>query len=86
MLYSECAKRWKQCLDPQLDRSEWTELEVGLYVHGESRIVMLIRTITEPTIDGGMCCQGATMERDSDGAFPYPVTKLDQESVSMSLG
>ncbi|KAE8132872.1 Homeodomain-like protein [Aspergillus pseudotamarii] len=23
----QCAKRWKQCLDPQLDRSEWTELE-----------------------------------------------------------
>ncbi|KAL4890072.1 Homeodomain-like protein [Aspergillus ambiguus] len=21
----QCAKRWKQCLDPQLDRSEWTE-------------------------------------------------------------
>ncbi|KAJ5476097.1 hypothetical protein N7475_001826 [Penicillium sp. IBT 31633x] len=23
----QCAKRWKQCLDPQLDRSEWTEEE-----------------------------------------------------------
>jgi hypothetical protein len=26
----ECAKRWKQCLDPQLDRSEWTEDDVCL--------------------------------------------------------
>jgi hypothetical protein len=24
----ECAKRWKQFLDPQLNRSEWTEEEV----------------------------------------------------------
>ncbi|PWY93212.1 hypothetical protein BO94DRAFT_622366 [Aspergillus sclerotioniger CBS 115572] len=23
----QCAKRWKQCLDPQLDHSEWTEAE-----------------------------------------------------------
>ena len=30
ILWSECAKRWTHCLDPALDRSEWTPEEVSI--------------------------------------------------------
>lgn len=29
-IYAECAKRWQQSLDPELDRSEWRDEEVRL--------------------------------------------------------
>jgi hypothetical protein len=29
-IYTECAKRWQQSLDPELDRSEWRDEEVRL--------------------------------------------------------
>jgi lysyl-tRNA synthetase class I len=28
--YAECAKRWQQSLDPELDHSEWREEEVRI--------------------------------------------------------
>lgn len=80
---TECAKRWKQCLDPQLDRSEWTEEEVSSASPCNGEIINLLRQSTGPSLGGGCGSERKKMERDSDRTFPFPVSQFHQKPVSL---
>jgi hypothetical protein len=68
----ECAKRWKQCLDPQLDRSEWTEDDVcltSLWTGTE----LWLKQRTEPSAGRNRGRERETLEGNPDGVFSFAI-------------
>ncbi|KAL4900548.1 Homeodomain-like protein [Aspergillus multicolor] len=63
----QCAKRWKQCLDPELDRSQWTETEVGLLSHDLNLRVHTATSSLKRVGNRTSCCGKHTQSTDGAG-------------------
>lgn len=80
---AECAKRWQQSLDPDLDRSEWRDEEV-CYKHWTTIMPCIDESIgSDPHC--GDTTFGKALERHSARTLPRSVKELHQESVCSLL-
>lgn len=82
--HTECAKRWQQSLDPDLDRSEWRESEVGhlhILAYSIDSFSWLTRLSGQNTHRSNTAI-GKALEGYSTGALSRSIKELYQESVS----